>query len=559
VISEIVGAKTRREKTRGMNIVKSSNIKWFPMLWELGCLDQYPGRHGGYHRKVRVPPCISHSPKSVVKEFISALFECDGHAYRDAPRVAFFSCYPEFTRDVQLLLLGFGVNSRSSSHIRTHKDSTKFKRREYTGRELRINASASVQFYKEIGFIGHRKRTTACVRDSKWKFRSDAFRNLMQDEVKSVVPAGRERVYDLVVPGASCFGANGILVHNSTPEDAFQLFGYEVFPAAAVGWVNQTVRSQPLAIGNLDSAGRLHAIKDRKTGACYQSNCLENHEFSIEQPLRIWELPQARARYALGGDVSEGIEQDYSVLWINKIGSPPMPDVHVATYRSNTVAPWFLADVANLLGRWYNTALVAIEYNTYQTCADRLRHFHQYPNIFRWKHPDAEKILSTRFHWVTRVNTKQWLIDTGIGWLQQHAWEVRDPVFAHEMKYFHREDFSSKKAGAASGEHDDCILAGLICLYCSHDTDIRDFNSPMVLPVESGLAPWKPWRMKCLRCDREFDADNPKQVEKCPNCMSIMLSGHKNEAPLEGLDPEEFSRLPPIKQMVAADTPYTEF
>jgi DNA-directed RNA polymerase subunit RPC12/RpoP len=345
----------------------------------------------------------------------------------------------------------------------------------------------------------------------------------------------------------------------ATPQDAFQLFGYEVFPAAAVGWVNQTVRSQPLAIGNLDSAGRLHAVKDRKTGACYQSNCLENHEFGIDQPLRIWELPQAGAKYALGGDVSEGIEQDYSVLWINKIGTPPMPDVHVATYRSNTVAPWFLADVVNLLGRWYNTALVAIEYNTYQTCADRLRIFHKYPNIFRWKHPDAEKFLSTRFHWVTRVNTKQWLIDTAIGWLQGHAWEVRDPVFAHEMKYFHREDFSSKKAGAAAGENDDVCMAGMICLYCSHDVDIRDFNSPMVLPVESGLASWKPWKMKCLRCDREFDADNPKQVERCPNCRSIMLSGHKNEAPLEGFDPEEFRRLPPMKQMVAADTPYTEF
>ena len=138
-------------------------------------------------------------------------------------------------------------------------------------------------------------------------------------------------------------------------------------------------------------------------------------------------------------------------------------------------------------------------------------------------------------------------------------YKIFDPIFAHEMKYFHREDFSSKKAGAAEGEHDDVIMAALICLYCSHDVDIRDFNAPLVLPVESGLAPWKQWQMTCLKCDREFGADNPRQVEKCPNCRSIMLKGRKNERPLEGFDPEEFRRLPPVKQMVAADTPYTEY
>jgi DNA-directed RNA polymerase subunit RPC12/RpoP len=346
---------------------------------------------------------------------------------------------------------------------------------------------------------------------------------------------------------------------SATAEDAFQSFGYDVFPASAVNWVNQTVRSTPLAIGNLDTTGRLHAVKDRKTGACYQPDCTQNHEMSLDQPLRIWELPQPGAKYAMGVDVAEGVGQDYAVIWINKLGgSAGIPDEHVATYRSSSVTPWFLADVANLLGKWYNTALACVEYNI-PTTGDRLRLFHQYPNIFRWKHPDAEKIFSSRFHFVTRVNSKQWIIDTAIGWLQQHAWLVRDPVFAHEMKYFHREDFSSKKTGAAAGEHDDTIIAGAICLYCSHDTDIRDLSAPVVLPVESGLTQWKQWQMKCLKCGREFAADNPRQVERCPNCRSIMLQGHKNERPLEGFDPEEFRRLPLVKQVVAADTPWTEY
>jgi DNA-directed RNA polymerase subunit RPC12/RpoP len=341
----------------------------------------------------------------------------------------------------------------------------------------------------------------------------------------------------------------------ATPEDCFQAFGYEVFPASAVEWVSRTVLSKPLAIGNLDSGGHFHAVKNQKTGQCYQHGCELNHATDAEQPLRIWEFPERDCKYAMGVDVAEGIGQDYSVIWVNKVGaSAAEADYHVATYRSNTITPWFLADVVNLLGRWYNCALAAVERTGQPTTADRLRMFHAYPNIFRWKHPDAQKIFSNLWHWVTRVNTKPWLIDTAIGWLQQHAWYIRDPIFAHEMKYFHREDFSSRSTGAVEGENDDVIMASLICLYCSHDTDIRDFSRPVVLPVDSGLAQWKAYEMTCLSCGREFGLDFPEQVKRCPGCRSILLRGRRNQtaSPVDVF--EDMVRTMPAQELVKPDT-----
>lgn len=341
----------------------------------------------------------------------------------------------------------------------------------------------------------------------------------------------------------------------ATPEDGFQLFGYEVFPPSAVEWVSRTVNSVPLAIGNLDERGQFHGVKNAQTGQCYQHGCTVNHAADNERPLRIWEFPKTGAKYAMGVDVAEGIGQDYSVIWVNRLGgSAGEADTHVATYRSNTVTPWVLADVVNFLGRWYNCALAAVERTGYPTTADRLRLFHAYPNLFRWKHPDAQKMFSTLWHWVTRANTKSWLIDTAIGWLQQRAWYVRDPVFAHEMKYFHREDFSSRKVGAVVGEHDDTIMAAMICLYCSHDTDMRDFSQPVIMPVESGLEQWKAWLMTCTSCGREFGLDHPEQVKRCPGCRSIQLRGRRNHAPPPVDVFEDMAKLMPLTDNVKPDT-----
>ncbi len=44
--------------------------------------------------------------------------------------------------------------------------------------------------------------------------------DLFWDDVQSIVPDGEEDVYDMTVPGAHNFVANGVVVHNSLEQDA---------------------------------------------------------------------------------------------------------------------------------------------------------------------------------------------------------------------------------------------------------------------------------------------------------------------------------------------------
>lgn len=319
----------------------------------------------------------------------------------------------------------------------------------------------------------------------------------------------------------------------SNPQEAFQLAGDSVFSQVSRDFVSRSVRIEPKATGSFDSKGIFHAPRIDETGRtkqeielCWAVGCKVNHKGEPNRYLRVWEMPARGARYVVGVDVSEGLggDHDYSVAWVNRIGVPPMPDVHVATYRSNTTDAYHMADVVNALGRWYNDALVSVEYNTYQTVGDRLRMFFQYPNIFRWKHPDAENVMTSRFHWVTRVNTKDLLWQTAEGWLKDGAWIVKDPIFAHEMRHF---EWSPNGSGGAGGEHDDVVMAACIALVTSHDLDYSRavrFQRP---DTEEPLKDPKEWEMSCLSCKVAWFQHSPAERNRCPYCASIMIKGHR--------------------------------
>jgi hypothetical protein len=79
-------------------------------LAHLGVIHRNDGGEGSWVRKVCVPGVIWRSPKPMVREFLRGLFEADGSA---APRfgVRLATSKLDFARDVQLLLLGFGINA----------------------------------------------------------------------------------------------------------------------------------------------------------------------------------------------------------------------------------------------------------------------------------------------------------------------------------------------------------------------------------------------------------------------------------------------------------------
>jgi len=341
----------------------------------------------------------------------------------------------------------------------------------------------------------------------------------------------------------------------TNPQEAFQYVTETVFSKAAMDQVSKTVLDrEPEAVGYMTADGQFHAprrISGSETAICWSRNCQKNHVGEPERFLKIWEMPRREAKYSMGFDVAsgEGGRHDYSVIWINRVATLPNPDVQVACFRSNTVRPMEAADVANALGRLYNNALAVTDYTNLQTAGDRLRIFHKYPNVYRWKRTDADNMLSHSFHWIWNEKNKN---DAWMGldsWLRDGSLIVRDPVFAREMRHFQRNDNGkvgapqSKEESFDGGDtervHDDTITACELAVFGYHQLDFR--RQGQGLPVDqSGLKSTGEWSATCTRCGLTWHRDVYSTAERCPieGCRSIFVRWHHN---LMDKPKEEFS------------------
>jgi hypothetical protein len=327
----------------------------------------------------------------------------------------------------------------------------------------------------------------------------------------------------------------------STPQEAFQLSGVQVFSVACQEFVNETIKP-PDIWGDVDSTGRVHYVKDYNTGQCseYTTGCRADHRWDQEHPLQIWEMPQHGHSYCAGVDVAEGMgeKHDYSVIWVNRIGKGANPDVQVALWRSNTVGPVKFAEFVNIIGRMYNDALMCIEVNKYDTTFTEVRNRFQYPNMYRWKHYDSSNMLTNKWGWWTMYNTKPRLWQTARHWLEAKMWIVRSDIAAEEMKRFQKLDAEERGAAAETGSHDDALMSGMIALYCAHDLDYPEDMPYIPAPSMSGSTVQSAeWEMTCGKCKHTWEGRNPEEYRNsgCPKCGCIWYNGHRKIAQVQSI------------------------
>jgi DNA repair protein RadA/Sms len=225
-----------------------------------------------------VPDCIFRLPSDQLRLFLKVLFSCDGSVYlnrRGQAGVSYSTISERLARDVQHLLLRFGFVSR----LRTKNQQVNGRPYvSYEVRLLGVRAVK--RYLAEIGIWGRQSATskidqrpeprlssthldtvptgqgfwtllrtaTGGVSFAEISARAGVFvenrrherplprttvgaianaypsvglealahGQIYWDEVKSVTPAGQERVYDLSVPSHANFVANDLIVHNST-------------------------------------------------------------------------------------------------------------------------------------------------------------------------------------------------------------------------------------------------------------------------------------------------------------------------------------------------------
>ena len=181
-----------------------------------------------------------------------------------------------------------------------------------------------------------------------------------------------------------------------------------------------------------------------------------------EGPLRVWDWPEPNTQYCLGIDTSTGLGEDYSSL---QVLTRTMPFVQVAHFR----AKWSVVDVAevaNLMGRFYNDALVVCETNyPGNAVQDALVMTYRYGKCYRAEeHLDEDPRVSSKYGFQT-TQAKKWLL---IREMQELLLAgnivIKDPVTIEEMGNFvYIED--KTKTGAAPGFSDDTVMGLMLAAH----------------------------------------------------------------------------------------------
>lgn len=194
--------------------------------------------------------------------------------------------------------------------------------------------------------------------------------------------------------------------------------------------------------------------------------------------MMVWEAPMQGEQYALGVDPAEGVGQDNSVCEVIRVGSINRPSEQVAEFACNFMTPPDFANVVNTIGRFYhdadnNEAYCAIECNA--NCGEvmmtELRLRLEYSNLYIKKdYNRVENLYTNKIGWWTDKKTRPQLIARGLHAFLKGDMIINSEELFKEMSRFEKDHLlANAKAKAASGYHDDRVIAILIAFWAGHE------------------------------------------------------------------------------------------
>jgi len=168
----------------------------------------------------RVPNFIFQSRNGVVASFLKWLYEGDGTVFskgRGHISISLKSNNIELLRDVQLLLLRFGIHSRISWEEKSRN--VKIKNREIKSKpngNLMIRRSESIlKFAQNIGFVSEKKKSKLNLAIQYAKNHIHRVHQKRTEKIVKISKLSSQDVFDIEVPKHHRFVANGIVVHNT--------------------------------------------------------------------------------------------------------------------------------------------------------------------------------------------------------------------------------------------------------------------------------------------------------------------------------------------------------
>lgn len=194
--------------------------------------------------------------------------------------------------------------------------------------------------------------------------------------------------------------------------------------------------------------------------------------------LEIWSMPGKE--HFIGADVAKGLitgdasaapvfdnKYDLNALWHGRID----PDLY--------------ADQLEMLGTWYNDALIAVEENNHGlTVLNKLKQ--DYYNLYyRTSHNKLSDETKKELGWYTSEQTKKLAIDNLARLIRERKLGIKSRRFIQEcMTYVIGDD---GKTNAQQGSHDDIVMAAAIILFVmeQYATPTVDIVMPVSRTVES--------------------------------------------------------------------------
>lgn len=192
----------------------------------------------------------------------------------------------------------------------------------------------------------------------------------------------------------------------------------------------------------------------------------------------VYEEPRAGSRYVIGGDTSQGLatgDRSAATVWEAKTWRL------VAKWHGH-IDPDLYADQLAALGKWYNTALLAVEINNHGfTTMNKLKNLN-YPMLFQMERYDeiADKMRKA-LGFRTDRKTKPLIIDHMASCIREQLIEVKDKELISECITYIREENGG--TNAQEGCYDDLVMASAIALFVlsNYITDYFDMRDDVII------------------------------------------------------------------------------
>jgi len=192
----------------------------------------------------------------------------------------------------------------------------------------------------------------------------------------------------------------------------------------------------------------------------------------------MWEEPIKGMTYYIAADPSMGIDGgDYACAQVYAIPEDINSPLRQVARWHGYCPPTLFARVIAAMGYYFNTAEICPECNTITTVASDLVKVLMYPKWYRWMREDkAKNAYSSWIGWQTTFRNKSELIGRFREALDEWTVVVRCEEDIDEMLDFVEEE---EGCGRYKGrEHDDAVMAHMICYYCSTQLRPRKLGIP---------------------------------------------------------------------------------